>query len=278
MSEINNNQNLSFLVKRVLLDCLTETTFHALPKISKKNNHLVMKIIWLCSLIACTIYCTINCVQQFQEYYSYPTSTMISTIEELPTQFPAISFCNVKLLNRSNTKTMDYINNNPSISQAGHFLLRFAYANDQNLKVKDRKELGYKIENMLVFQSPNYWCNFNNDFCYPNDFTYFYNPAYGNCYSFNIGFDNNGSKVDIKNTSTSDKMYGLMVALFLGDPSVDTVKEDSDGIIMSIHNQSTAPFTQGIPILVSSEAETDIVISRNFISKLPPPYGSCLDD
>ena len=98
---IIENRKFNFLVslKSVLLDCFAETTFHALPKISKTNNHMVMKIIWACSLLSCTIYCIIICVQQFQEYYSYPTSTMISAVEELPTQFPTISFCNVKLLN-----------------------------------------------------------------------------------------------------------------------------------------------------------------------------------
>ena len=219
-----------------------------------------------------------DCVSQFQDYFNYPTSTVISTVQEVPTQFPVISFCNMKLLNRSNPNTKSYISNNTVIGQASNFLLRFVYANDQKLSMENRKEFGYKIENMLVFEPPNYWCNFNNDFCSPIDFTYFYNSAYGNCYSFNIGYFDNGTKYDIKQSSTSDKLFGLNMALFVGDPAIDTSKEEADGIVLSIHNQTIAPFTKGRAINVPAGAETDIIINRNFIKTLPSPYGDCLDD
>ncbi len=75
-----------------------------------------------------------------------------------------------------------------------------------------------------------------------------------------------------------DRQYGLQLELFVGDPLVDTEMENSDGIIISIHNQSVAPFFEGTNLLVPPGAETDIIINRNFVSKLPFPYGDCLED
>ena len=66
--------------------------------------------------------------------------------------------------------------------------------------------------------------------------------------------------------------------MFIGDPSVDTLQESSDGIILSIHNQSIAPFSKGNIFLVSPGADTDIIINRNYVKKLPPPHGYCLED
>ena len=278
MDRKNNSLKFGILCKNIILECFSNTTFHALPNIVKPNNHLVLKLIWFVCLLACAVYCFINCVSQFEKYYSYPTSIMISNVQEVPTDFPVISICNIKLLNRSNPYTISYMSKTPEVKLASHYLLRFVFSNDKTLSFENRTELGFKIEDMLVFQPPNYWCNYNNDFCDPSHFTYFYNQAYGNCYSFNIGYYSNGTKYKIKKSSTSDKMYGLMIALFVGDPIIDTVKEESDGVVISIHNQSIAPFTKGKPILVPSGAETDLIINRNYITKLASPYGDCLDD
>ena len=135
-----------------------------------------------------------------------------------------------------------------------------------------RKDLGYKIEDMLVS------CHFNYQPCTFNNFTYFYHQIYGNCYSFNSGTDANGHDTDILNIDMPGVKYGLILELFLGNPSVDTAYEFDDGLIFSIDNQSFVPFLKEDLIKVSAHSETDLIISRTFINGLPNPYGDCLLD
>ena len=128
------------------------------------------------------------------------------------------------------------------------------------------------IENMLIS------CFFNNEACLIEDFKYFYHSLYGNFYSFNTGQYNNGTNHQIKDVDISGIRYGLILELFLGDPSVDSVNEFHDGVIISIDNQSLIPFFNYNVVKVSAGAENDLIISRKFITKLPKPYGDCLRD
>ena len=56
MDEIYNKSKDSYkvgkLMKNVVLECLTDTTIHALPNIRKSSNHIGLKLIWTISLIA----------------------------------------------------------------------------------------------------------------------------------------------------------------------------------------------------------------------------------
>jgi hypothetical protein len=51
-----------------------------------------------------------------------------------------------------------------------------------------------------------------------------------------------------------------------------------DGILLSIQNQTAASFLQDKVLKVSSGAETDFIIKRSLITRLPPPHGNCLGD
>jgi hypothetical protein len=70
----------------------------------------------------------------------------------------------------------------------------------------------------------------------------------------------------------------MQLTLFLGDPSVDEYRTFDAGIVVSIDNQSIVPFTSGDVIKVGARTNTDLIVDRNFITKLSAPYGDCLDD
>jgi hypothetical protein len=279
-NEIQKNKNsLIFLSKRVCLECLSDTTLHALPNINKSSNHFGLKVIWVISLLACGGYCLYSCIQAIENYYSFEYLTKIQLVQEIPSEFPAVTFCNLKLLNRSNSFTQNYINKSIYMSQAKTYQeIKFALAYDLNLTKSAKKELGFKIEDMFLPGYGNKNCLFDNYPCNENDFTYFFHPVYGNCYSFNIGYYENGTKYETKKVSLSSENNGLAIEFFLGDPSVDTSQEDSDGLVVSIHNQSITPFTQGSSVLAMSGAYTRIIVERNYVKKLSQPYGTCQDD
>ena len=151
-----------------------------------------------------------------------------------------------------------------------NYFLRSEINNDKNLTADTRKALGFHIEDMLVS------CNFNYQPCSTTDFTYLYNPLYGNCFTFNSGAYENGTTYLPKTVSANSKLFGLNLELFLGNPSMDSSFEPSNGIILSILNQTSVPFMQDGVYSSEAQAETNFIINRNFITMLQAPYGNCL--
>jgi hypothetical protein len=61
----------------------------------------------------------------------------------------------------------------------------------------------------------------------------------------------------------------------MGDPKIRTQHDSCDGMILSIHNQSSVPNLNSDRIMVSIGKETDLKVNRQFISKLGYPYTKC---
>ena len=83
--------------------------------------------------------------------------------------------------------------------------------NDKSLTVADKRKFGFEISYMLLT------CFFNDKPCTANDFTWHYDFSYGNCFTFNSGYNSSGSKIPIlkMNEPGSDRSFKL--ELFLGD-------------------------------------------------------------
>ena len=275
--------NENFLMFREKLNewCLNLNAY-GLPKVFKAQS-LFFKLFWLISFTVSLGYCIYAITMLVNMFLHYPSYSNTKIIEELPALFPMVSFCNMKTINK--TAASDYLNLNglilnKSISEYAspydwiinqRYMVRNFISND-NLTEEIRKSYGFRIEEMLIS------CYFRNKACSKEDFKYFYHPFYGNCYSFNTGQYNNGTKYEIKDVVISGNRYGLILELLLGDPSADSINEFHDGVIISIDNQSFIPFINDDVIKASAGAETDLIISREFITKLPKPYGDCLED
>ncbi len=134
---------------------------------------------------------------------------------------------------------------------------------EYNQSEEFRRSIGFELDDMLL------QCNFNWIPCSKSDFNYLYDPIYGNCFTFN-------NQRIIKQVSSQGPSYGLVLDLFLGNPKVQSDYEINDGVIIVIHNQSTVPFFSSDRIYSATNSETDLKISRNFISKLGMPYNNCI--
>ena len=86
----------------------------------------------------CT-YCIIACKSIFDTYYSRPTSTKISLAKELQSQFPKVTFCNIKSLDCSKNETLEYINQNVINDELD---ARIVMGNS-NLTDNEKEELGF---------------------------------------------------------------------------------------------------------------------------------------
>jgi hypothetical protein len=277
----NTGPSILASFKMIIKEWFLSSTAHALPNIFRTGN-ILLKLIWLCCFLASGSYCVISVLRTLNDYFTYPSYISTKITQEIPTQFPAITICNLKSVNQTRSPT--YLAKNiPKYSLINYispfyyiisqqYLSRTFINNDPNLTNTTRKELGFELKDMLLS------CSFNYLPCFVSDFTYYYDSTYGNCYTFNKGVDDNGNKNEIKKVSSAGLLYGLVLEIFVGDPKVDTYLESSDGVIISVHNQTSIPFTQGDKMRAATGAETDLIISRNFISKLETPYGDCLKD
>jgi hypothetical protein len=275
------SENNTPLLKKIIVEWILNSSAHGLPKIFRNSNTL-LKIIWLCCFLVSGSTCIFSIIRTLNDYLTYPTFISTQIIQEVPTYFPAVTLCNLKTVNK--TKSKNYLISSVEQLERSWFQTPLEYItsqqymtqsiinNDKNLTDETRKELGFEMKDMLVS------CMYKYQNCYPYDFTYFYDPLYGNCYTFNKGVYDNETSYDIRKVSIAGQSYGLSLELFLGDTQVDTQEEYNDGMIISIHNQTTIPFTKGDEIKIPANAETDLVISRNFVSKLEYPYGNCLKD
>ena len=306
---IKKNKKLRHLWLESARDTLSDTSTHAIPNILKESNHWILKIIWAICFLGCTGVCCFLIYGTFNTFFSYPSYITTQIVVEIPTKFPAVSFCNLKSVNYSNPYTLAYLTkvntkinivnivniSTSSLSQNSSFAdyynllkglyefaslsiwsisqeytLRSLIANDKKLTSDTRQQLGYQIEDMIIS------CQFNYQKCSASDFTYIFHSQYGNCYSFNGDKYANGSINETRTTSFSGILFGLTLELFLGDPSIGLNYEPNEGILLSINNQSAEPLWQGDVLKAESGAETDFILNRNFVSKLPTPYGNCL--
>jgi hypothetical protein len=250
-----------------------------------------LKIIWGLCFSAATIYCVVWCGEAITVYLQYQTYISTSTVQEIPTTFPAVSICNLKFSNK--IKSLNYLNNllfpngipvfnraqfgNDNVQDYVQFLDYYqqaAISNLYNLKNKtEQRNLGSEMSDML------FSCTFNWATCTANDFSYFFDSFYGNCFTFNSGFKANGSTASYIKAAVPGPIYGLSLTIFLGDPVLQSLYQlYGNGIAIVVHNQTGYPSFGSRRILASAGMETDISINRNFVSKLGGNYGSCLQD
>ena len=220
---IESRQGLKLLLINALKETCASTTMHAIPNILRESSHFIFKVIWIICFLICSGFCLYYVIDAIQNYLTFPTVITRSIVQEIPSQFPKVSFCNNKFTNIS--LSYDFIDQFKifKVNSSNKFvsLLEWDYSTNYLLKtylshpsVSDgfRKSIGYNIEDMLIS------CYFNYNSCNASDFTYFYSPLYGNCYTFNGGVFENGSTYPIKTVSSNGLFFGLTHELFIGDP------------------------------------------------------------
>jgi len=127
-------------------------------------------------------------------------------------------------------------------------------------------------------------CTFNNQICNPSDFIWSYDTNYGNCYTFNSGFESNGNKVDLKQTTSSDPWVdGLILTLYV-DVYEELMNMNSSlifatmagrGALIRIGNSSYSTDYSNNGILLPAGFGSYLSVEREFKSMLPKPYSDC---
>jgi hypothetical protein len=192
-------------------------------------------------------------IQAIKTYLIYGVSTTSRTIYETPTLFPKVQICNY------NSFATEFAYN---VTKMGKFDA-ITFSNEQ------KKKLGHDLKDILIE------CWFNLNPCNWTDFTWSYDNTYGNCYTFNSGFDLNGNKVDLKKSKITGPAFGLQLSMYVNiyEKLLDNV--DSLAAVIHIGNSSNTTYYSSSGILITSGSQTSITVDREFKSILPKPYSNC---
>ena len=140
------------------------------------------------------------------------------------------------------------------------------------LNYQERFNLGKTLDDILIS------CAFNMRNCNKtNDFEYFIDSTYGNCIRFNSGYNIYNKSVELKKTTQTGPIGGLILELLL-----DPINQDS---LFSIFRGYNVIITeQGVDVTFSSGALVspgyyyNIHLERQITSYPPRPYSNCTDN
>lgn len=243
------------------------TTVIGVPNLIKTKK-IQIKILWLVSLILSSGFCFYLIIQSILDYSKFEVVTKIEILDQIPSSFPTISICNENslLTNRSielaqgilsKTELPTEIQDLPLFKR----LLMLKYYLVINLN-------GKKFSN--DFKKFFISCLFNSEPCKPEDFEWYFDPFYANCFRFN-----SGKVKKIRESTRPGYVNGLQIELFVGEPWSNYSLSTSSGAIVFVHNSSIEPsFTEGLSLSV--EMLSNLAVSREYVFKKEKPHSECL--
>ena len=178
----------------VLKENLTCEMYHALLDVFD-SKHFIIKIHLAIFLLISYCLASYMTIQLVMNYFSYGVTNSIRTIYETPALFPKVTFCNInsfttkeayEFLNSTDTDGLFKSMKNMSYYEIGLAYTKVLFTIEALLSNKTdefKKSLGHDLKDILI------GCKFNYQKCTADDFEWSWNIHYGNCFSFNSGFN-----------------------------------------------------------------------------------------
>ena len=91
---IDKNNKLKKEIKKQLVEWASHSPAHGIAHVAKSKN-VCMGILWALCFSLSTSYCFYTILKSFLEYNSNGISIKIERVQQLPTSFPTITFCNI---------------------------------------------------------------------------------------------------------------------------------------------------------------------------------------
>ena len=200
---------LSVLLKEHLTNELFAAILHAYhtPRIALK----LFLIVFLLIAVGLASYTTVNLVLSYLEY---GVATLTRSVYETPATFPKVTFCNVNQF--TTAYSFDFLqtlgtlqNGSLNVYDANMVarLSRFQKSSMANVERNifnslvvnftdaDKRKLAHELSDVLLS------CQFNYQECTKEDFVWEFDLNYGNCFSFNSGFNATGGPMDLKKSN-----------------------------------------------------------------------------
>jgi hypothetical protein len=279
MAEPNNSLSKELL--NSIKTTLESSTIHAIPNIIRNKFYLI-KIVWFLCLIASTGVCAWLIQKSITDYFNYDVVSKTDIVYVNQIKLPIVSICNLNLF--STEKGSQHV---LSLSRLiyGHdnyFGITFKYpsllitnsvANISNY-LFDRKSFGLDLKDLIIkcefsLQQP---CDLI------QDFEYFYDVNYGNCFRFNSGRNMLGQQVPFKYVSKTGIYNAFKLELFIGKASENkNLLSEENGLIVFINNE-TLDSTAYEGIQIAPGFSTRIILNKYSLKKVSYPYSECTDN
>ena len=276
---------------KFIQEILNNSLGHAIIRIFKRKKFIIKIYLAFVSILLISLAAFLT-IQSIINYFNYQVITTSRTISETPTTFPKITICNLNMF--TSKFASDLVEQvNQMISQNFSFFdpSQIKYISNEKISklfqvidigataliftknnAEDYKKLAHNFEEIFIS------CQFNFQKCDASDFVWSFDPYYGNCYSFNTGFNSTGHQVALKESSVSGWLFGLNLELYVNFNENLTLFNGASGVIVQIGNSSYSNYQYLDGNRVAPGFRTDIAISREFNFILPQPYSNCLVD
>jgi hypothetical protein len=204
-----NEKNVAILLKEHLTNEMFGTILHAYH-----TPHIVLKIflvLFLLIAVGLFSYTTVNLIFSFLDY---EVTTLSREFYETPVTFPKVSICNINTfttkysfdlfqqLNVAQNYTQNIYDDNLMKDLSRYRKNQMAITEKNilnglaiNFTDSEKKMLTHDLSDLLLN------CQFNYEPCSASDFLWEYDLNYGNCYSFNSGFNATGGTMALKQSN-----------------------------------------------------------------------------
>jgi amiloride-sensitive sodium channel subunit alpha/amiloride-sensitive sodium channel subunit gamma len=271
-----------------------------------RTRLLVIRIIWIVFFLCSVGFFGFLLIGSVRDYLKFEVKTTTRVEYESKLKFPMISFCNSKpMMTRF---AYDYAIKqflNVYGSPPPDSVLSVLYGNftDPNEFYWFNNNLDmFNIILLMInkFADPKFnqstqqafgltYAQFFNQFSMNSDpvsgdsFYWYYDATYGNCYKFNSGVTENGSKIDILEQASTGYNNGIWSVNFLDVFAnqtynfVNSYNVNTMGLKLSIDDQNSIPLYFYNMLSVKPGTCTYVKLKKTITKNLPYPYTNCQD-
>ena len=282
-TKMSNAKKPNHHLFHLLKEHLTCEMYDAFIKMIE-THHWILKIflgIFLLAANALNAYMTIGLILTYLQYDVISTSR---TFYETPSKFPMVTICNQNPFTTLNG--LSFVNEffDASIMVNTSYLFKSYYVAGVEMglmsniwKLNDlyKKSISHSLDEVLI------GCKFNYKPCTSADFIWIFDKNYGNCYSFNTGFNSSGQEVDLKVSNLAGSAYGLQLDFYVNYHQNLTSFNSlwgGLGAIIRIDNVTNVIDHVRDGILAAGGSFTNIALGRENKFIMKKPYSDCVLD
>jgi hypothetical protein len=257
-------------LKTIILSWSKSIDINCFTKMMDYRPNYKVQFIWLLILLCSTGATFYFISKSLIDYLNYDVVSQTTVINEVPTQFPAVTFCDNNPFSTEEAQiymesVADYKGYVPLQSPFETMFLSQLNASSPSTSDELRKKLGLKLSQIT--------CIYANNDC-ESDLHWFWSFSYGNCYTFNSGLNLTNQKINLKETYRLGKDFGLSITVDLIDMN-KYYSSDAKGLVVFVHNSSFKPSSK--EVFVKPGEVTYIQFERSFLEKQPSPYSDCIE-
>ena len=244
--------------------------------------HLILKIFLGLFLLLAHGFAAYTTIELILTYLKYDVITTSRTIYETPSVFPKVTVCNLNQFTTLNGwKYVSKYYNDSILTNLTYYVKYFENFMAGNLALnllstnELKKSIGHSLDDVLI------GCKFNYQECNSSDFKWEFDRTYGNCFSFNSGFNSTGQAVDLKKSSLAGSSYGLQLDLYVNyyeNLTLFNSVGQGVGAIIRIDNVTNVIDHVTDGILASAGFYTNIALGRENKFIMKAPYSECVLD